>query len=408
MIMSFFFRSALTAIVSILVAHAPAQAQATNGPGVTDKEILIGQTMPYSGPASAFATVGLAQAAYFKMINDQGGINGRTVRLLSYDDAYSPPKTVEQTRRLVESDEVLLIFQSMGTAHGAAVQKYLNTKKVPQLFIATGATRFNDPKGSPWTLAFNPNFKTEGRIYGKYILQNQPDAKIGILFQNDDLGKDYVAGLKEELGPKAASMVVAELSYEVSDPTVDNQLARLRALGANVLFDMSSPKFAAQAIKKLAEMDWKPLHIVDINVTSIGAVLKPAGLDNSKGLVSVSYVKDPADAAWKEDAAVKSWATFMDKYYPAGDKNNFFNAYAYATAELLVEVLTKCGNDLSRDNVLRQATSLRDVKLGMLLPGISISTSAADYRVNRQLQLIRFDGERWQNIGPLITDSASE
>src|SRR5580693_2289416 len=335
---SFFHLAAGTA-VAIALSISSAYAQKKYDTGATDTEIKIGQTIPLSGPASAYGTIGKAQAAYMKMINDEGGINGRKINLIQYDDAYSPPKTVEQVRKLVEGDEVLLTFQLVGTPPNAAVQKYLNAKKVPQLFAATGASRFTDPKNFPWTMGFNPNYFVEGRIYGQYIIKNYPNAKVGVLYQNDDLGKDYLNGLKAGLGDKAATMVVAEASYEVADPTVDSQVLKIKDSGADLFFSASTPKQAAQAIKKIAELDWHPVHILDINATSVGAVMKPAGLDASKGVISVNYGKDPLDPTWKDDPGMKKYFDFMAKYYPEGDKNSNFNAYGFSTAQLMVHVL---------------------------------------------------------------------
>ena len=392
--------------VAIALSVSTAYAQKKYDTGATDTEIKIGQTVPFSGPASAYATIGKTQAAYFKMINDQGGVNGRKLNLIQYDDAYSPPKAVEQVRKLVEGDEVLLTFQIVGTPSNAAVQKYLNQKKVPQLFAATGATRFSDFKNFPWTMGFNPNYQSEGRIYGKYILANYPNAKIGVLFQNDDLGRDYVTGLKDGLGDKAKTMIVGETSYELSDPTIDSQIVKLKSLGADLLYDASTPKFAAQAIKKVADLGWKPVHILDINATSVGAVMKPAGLDNAKGVISVNYGKDPLDPKWKDDAGMKKYFDFMAKYFPEGDKDSNFNVYGFSTAQLLVHVLQKCGDDLTRDNVMKQATSLNNVQLDLSLPGIVVTTSPTDYRVNKQLQMMKFDGERWELSGPILVDDA--
>jgi len=393
-------------VLALALAAPSAHAQKKYDPGATDTEIKIGQTLPFSGPASAYASIGKTQAAYFNMINEQGGVNGRKINLIQYDDAYSPPKAVEQVRKLVESDEVLLTFQMIGTPSNAAVQKYLNTKKVPQLFAATGASRFTDPKNFPWTLAFNPNYFVEGRIYGQYILKQYPNAKVGVLYQNDDLGRDYLNGIKSGLGDKAATMVVAEASYEVSDPTVDSQILKLKSAGADVLFSASTPKFAAQAIKKNAELGWKPVHIVDINATSVGAVMQPAGLDASKGVISVNYGKDPLDPTWKDDPGMKKYFDFMAKYYPEGDKNSSFNSYGYGTAQLLVHVLKQCGDDLTRENILKQATNLKDVQLDLALPGIVNTTTPNDYRVNKQLQMMRFNGERWEMFGPILEDTS--
>ncbi len=399
------FHLVTASAVAIALSASSAYAQKKYDSGATDTEIKIGQTVPFSGPASAYATIGKAQAAYFKMINDQGGINGRKINLIQYDDAYSPPKAVEQVRKLVESDEVLLTFQIVGTPSNAAVQKYLNSKKVPQLFAATGAAKFTDPKNFPWTLGFNPSYFVEGRIYGQYILKNHPDAKIGVLYQNDDLGKDYLNGIKAGLGDKAKTMIVGEASYEVTDPTIDSQILKLKDAGATLLFSASTPKQAAQAIKKNAEIGWKPIHIVDINATSVGAVLKPAGLEASKDILSTNYGKDPLDPQWKDDAGMKRYFDYMAKYYPEGDKDSSFNSYGYSTAQLLVHVLKQCGDDLTRENVMKQATNLKEVTLDLSLPGMTATTTADDYRVNKQMQMMKFNGERWELFGPIITDT---
>jgi branched-chain amino acid transport system substrate-binding protein len=398
---------ATAATLAIAISTTSALAQKKYDTGATDTEIKIGQTVPFSGPASAYASIGKTQAAYMKMINDAGGVNGRKIELIQYDDAYSPPKAVEQVRKLVESDEVLLTFQIIGTPSNAAVQKYLNQKKVPQLFAATGASKFTDPKNFPWTMGFNPNYQTEGRIYGQYIIKNHPNAKIGVLYQNDDLGKDYVIGLKAGLGSQASKMIVAEASFEVSDPTIDSQIIRLKDAGADLLFDASTPKQAAQAIKKVAELGWKPIHILDINATSVGAVMKPAGLEASKGVISTNYGKDPLDPQWKDDAGMKRYFAFMAKYYPDGDKDSLINTYGYSTSQVLLEVLKRCGDDLTRENIMKQATSLNNVITDLGLPGMSGSTSPTDYRINKQLQMMKFDGERWQLFGPIITDDAA-
>ena len=391
--------------VAIALLASPGHAQKKYDPGATDTEIKIGQTVPFSGPASAYASIGKTQAAYFHMINEQGGVNGRKINLIQYDDAYSPPKAVEQVRKLVESDEVLLTFQIIGTPSNAAVQKYLNAKKVPQLFAATGASKFTDPKNFPWTLGFNPNYFVEGRIYGQYILKQYPNARVGVLYQNDDLGRDYLNGLKAGLGDKASTMIVAEASYEMSDPTIDSQIIKLKSAGADLFFNASTPKFAAQAIKKNAELGWKPVHILDINATSVGAVMQPAGLEASKGVISVNYGKDPLDPTWKDDPGMKKYFDFMAKYFPEGDKNSNFNTYGYSTAQLMVHVLKQCGDDLTRENVLRQATNLKNVQLDLSLPGIVGNTTPNDYRVNKQLQMMRFNGERWELFGPILEDS---
>src|SRR3569833_3837633 len=353
-----FLKLATAGALATTLLMSSASAQKKYDTGATDTEIKIGQTVPLSGPASAYATVGKAQAAYIKMINDQGGVNGRKINLIQYDDAYSPPKAVEQVRKLVESDEVLLTFQLLGTPSNAAVQKYLNAKKVPQLFAATGASKFTDPKNFPWTMGFNPNYFVEGRIYGQYILKEHPNAKIGVLYQNDALGKDYLNGIKAGLGDKAAKMIVTEASYEVSDPTVDSQVLKINDAGADLFFSATTPKQAAQAIKKIYELGWKPVHILDINATSVGAVMKPAGLEASKGVISVNYGKDPLDPTWKDDAGMKRYFEFMAKYYPDGDKDSSFNSYGYSTTQLLIHVLKACGDNLTRENVMKQATSL--------------------------------------------------
>jgi branched-chain amino acid transport system substrate-binding protein len=393
--------------VAVALSASSAYAQKKYDTGASDTEIKIGQTVPFSGPASAYATIGKAQAAYINMINEQGGVNGRKINLIQYDDAYSPPKAVEQVRKLVESDEVLLTFQIIGTPSNAAVQKYLNSKKVPQLFAATGASKFTDPKNFPWTMGFNPNYFVEGRIYGQYILKEYPNAKVGVLYQNDDLGKDYLNGIKAGLGDKAATMIVAEASYETSDPTIDSQILKLKSAGVDLFFSASTPKFAAQAIKKNAELDWHPVHILDINATSVGAVMQPAGLEASKGVISVNYGKDPADPTWKDDAGLKKYFDFMAKYFPDGDKNSSFNTYGFTTTQLLIYVLKQCGDDLTRENILKQASNLKNVQLDLALPGILANTTPTDYRVNKQLQMMKFNGERWELFGPIIEDTGA-
>ena len=383
------------------VATGPAAAQKKYDPGASDTEIKIGNIMPYSGPASAYGTIGKAQAAYFRMINEQGGINGRKINFISYDDAYSPPKTVEQARKLVESDEVLLIFSSLGTATNSAIQKYLNTKKVPQLFVATGATKWGDPKNFPWTMGYQPNYQSEGRIYAKYIVQHHPAGKVAVLFQNDDYGKDVLKGLKDGLGSRTA-MIVAEMPYETADPTVDSQIVRLKASGADVFVNITTPKFAAQAIKKVAELGWKPLHILNNVSASVGAVLRPAGLENAKDILTTSYLKDQTDPALADDPGVVKWRAFMDKYYPEGDKTNSSNVSGYVTASLLVQVLKQCGDNLTRENVMKQAASLKDFSSDVLLPGIRINTGPNDFFPIEQMQLMKFNGESWELFGDII------
>jgi branched-chain amino acid transport system substrate-binding protein len=397
-----FSRLAIVAGVALAVSATTAFAQKKYDTGATDTEIKVGQTAPFSGPASAYATIAKAQAAYIKMINEQGGVNGRKINLIQYDDAYSPPKTVEQVRKLVESDEVLLTFQLVGTPGNAAVQRYLNQKKVPQLLAGTGADRFSDYAQFPWTIGFNPSYQTEGRIYAQYILANHPDGKIAVFFQNDDLGRDYVTGLKAGLGDKASKMIVAESSYELSEPTIDSHIVKLKNSGADVFFNASTPKFAAQAIKKMAEMDWRPVHIMDINATGVSEVMKPAGAENSKGIISVNYGKDMYDPQWKDDEGMKRFWAFMDKYYPEGNRMSSFNGYGYSTTQLLVEILKRCGDDLTRENVMKQTTGLKGVVLDLALPGITINSSPTDYRLNKQLQMMKFDGDRWIGFGPII------
>jgi branched-chain amino acid transport system substrate-binding protein len=383
------------------IAASPAAAQKKYDPGASDTEIKVGNIMPYSGPASAYAVIGKTEAAYFNKINAEGGINGRKINFISYDDSYSPPKAVEQARKLVESDEVLLIFQSLGTPSNSAIQKYMNAKKVPQLFVATGATKWNDPKDFPWTMGWQPSYQSEGRIYAQYLLKNQPNGKIGILYQNDDYGKDYLKGFKDGLAGKM--QIVAEVPYETSDPTVDSQMINLKASGADVFLNVTTPKFAAQAIKKAAEIDWKPLHVLNNVSISVASVLKPAGLENAKGLVSTYYGKDPSDPTWKDDAGVKEWGAFMDKWFPEGNKADVNTVYGYGVAQTLVQVLKQCGDDLTRENVMKQAANLHDLALPMLLPGIKINTAPDNYAPIDQLQMIHFTGERWETFGPVMS-----
>ena len=389
--------------LGVLLA-SPAFAQKKYDPGASDTEIKIGHTNPYSGPASAYGLVGKTQAAYFKMINEQGGVNGRKINFISYDDAYNPPKTVEQTRKLVESDEVLLLFQGLGTPAQAAVQKYLNDKKIPQLLVSSGATRFTDPKSFPWTMAYNPNYQSEGHIYAQLVLKQYPNAKIGILMQNDDFGKDYVKGFKDALGAKA-NMIVSEATYEVSDPTVDSQMVKLKNSGADLFFNVSTPKFAAQSMKKAAELGWKPVHLLNINSTPVASVMIPAGPENSKGTISVNYGKDPLDPQWANDEGMKKYKAFMAKYAPDMDPNNTLSSYGYGAAQLMVYILKQCGDDLTRANVMKQATNIKNYVADLSLPGMSASTSPDDYRINKQFQLMKFNGERWELFGEIMTDT---
>ncbi|MBR0779192.1 ABC transporter substrate-binding protein [Bradyrhizobium diazoefficiens] len=380
-----------------------ASAQKKYDTGATDTEIKIGNIMPYSGPASAYGVIGKTEEAYFRKINAEGGINGRKINFVSYDDAYSPPKTVEQARKLVESDEVLLVFNPLGTPPNSAIQKYLNQKKVPQLFVATGATKWNDPQNFPWTMGWQPNYQSETIIYAKYILKNKPDAKIAVLYQNDDYGKDYLKGFKDGLGAKAASMIVSEDSYEVSEPTIDSHIVRLKASGADVFMNITTPKFAAQAIKKNAELGWKPLHFLNNVSASIGSVIKPAGFENAQDIISSQYLKDPTDPQWKNDAAMIAWNQFLDKYYPEANRADASVMYAYIVSQGLVQVLKACGDDLTRENVMKQAASLKDYEPGGLLPGIKVNTSPTDFAPLSQLQLIRFKGEIWDRFGEILS-----
>jgi branched-chain amino acid transport system substrate-binding protein len=390
-------------VAAVSVGVNPAAAQKKYDPGATDSEIKIGNIMPYSGPLSAYALIGRTEAAFFNKVNAEGGINGRKINFISYDDAFSPPKTVEQARKLVESDEVLLIFQSLGTPTNNAIQKYLNDKKVPQLFVATGATKFGDPKGFPWTMGWQPTYQTEGRIYAKYILQHHPDGKIGILYQNDDSGRDYIKGLKDGLGAEAARrMIVAELPYDPSETTVDSQIVTLKTMGADIFFNETSPKFAALAIRRAAEIGWKPVQFLASISNSVGSVLKPAGLENAKGILSTNYLKDATDPTWKDDPALGEWAAFMDKYFPEGDKSSTFSVYGYLTGQTLVQVLKQCGDELTRENVMRQAANLKNLELGMLLPGIKINTGPNDYFPIEQMQMSRFTGDHGELFGPMI------
>jgi branched-chain amino acid transport system substrate-binding protein len=395
-------RMLLASIAGAAVAMAgPALAQKKYDPGASDTEIKIGNTNPYSGSASAYGLIGKTIDAYFKKVNAEGGINGRKITFISYDDAYSPPKAFEQVRKLVESDEVLLVFQPLGTPSNSAIHKYLNTKKVPQLFVATGATKWGDPKNFPWTMGWQPNYQSEGRIYAEYLLKNHPNGKIGILYQNDDYGKDYVKGLKDGLAGKI--QIVSEQPYEPSDPTVDSQIINLKASGADVFFNVTTPKFAAQAIKKAYEIGWKPVHLLNNVSNSVGSVLKQAGLEASKGVLSTGYLKDPTDPTWDNDPGKKDWLAFMDKYFPEGDKSSSFTAYGYSVAQTLVLVLKQCGDDLTRANVMKQAANLKSVQLPMALPGIVLNTSPTDFFPFEQMQMQRFTGERWELFGPIIS-----
>ena len=392
----------LVAVLAAALASPAAFAQKKYDPGASDAEIKIGNTNPYSGPASAYGTIGKSIGAYFKMINDQGGVNGRKITFISYDDGYSPPKTVEMVRKLVEQDEVLFVFQTLGTPSNTAIHKYMNMKKVPQLHVATGATKWNDPKEFPWTMGWQPNYQTEAHVYAQYILKTKPDAKIAILFQNDDYGKDYLKGMRDGLGDKAATMIVKEVSYEVTDPTVDSQVVQLQASGADVFFNITTPKFAAQAIRKAYDLGWKPMHFLNNVSSSVGSVLTPAGLDKSVGVITTQYGKDPTDPNWKDDPGMKRWAEFMKKYYPEGSMIDASNVYGYAVAQTLVQVLKQCGNNLTRENVMLQAAGMKDFVTDSALPGIKINTSATDFAPIESVQLAKFDGKTWVLFGEIM------
>jgi branched-chain amino acid transport system substrate-binding protein len=391
------------ALVMLAATSSGALAQKKYDIGATDTEIKIGNIMPYSGPASAYGVIGKTEQAYFNKINAEGGINGRKINFISYDDGYSPPKTVEQARKLVESDEVLFIFNPLGTPPNSAIQKYMNAKKVPQLFVATGATKWNDPKEFPWTMGWQPNYQSESHIYAKYILKNKPDARIAVLYQNDDYGKDYLKGLKDGLGAKAASMIVAEESYETTEPTIDSHIVKLKASGADVFFNVATPKFAAQAIKKVTEVDWKPLHFLNNVSASIGSVIVPAGMENAQDIISSAYLKDTSDPQWKDDAGMKAFDEFLTRYFPEGNRIDASVMYGYTAAQGLVYVLKNCGDDLTRENIMKQAASINALELGGLLPGIKVQTGATDFAPISQLQLEKFKGKKWELFGDIIS-----
>jgi len=388
-------------VLAAALAASPALAQKKYDPGASDKEIKIGNINPYSGPASAYGAIGKAIGAYFKKVNDEGGINGRKINFVTYDDGYSPPKAVEMARKLVEQDEVLFIFQSLGTPSNSAIHKYMNAKKVPQLFVATGASKWNDPKNFPWTMGWQPNYQTEGTIYAQHILKNTPNAKIGILYQNDDFGKDVLQGFKSGLGAKTG-MIVKEVTYEVSDPTVDSQMTQLQSSGADTFINITTPKFAAMAIRKAYDSGWKPVHYVNNVGAAVGSVLVPAGLEKSVGVMTTRYLKDPTDKASANDPAILEWTAFMKKYYPDGnllDSNPF---YGWAVAQTMVQVLKQCGDNLTRENVMKQAASLKDFALSALVSGITINTSATDFAPIQAMQLTKFDGKQYQPFGEIM------
>jgi branched-chain amino acid transport system substrate-binding protein len=390
------------AIVGLALNASAAWAQKKYDTGATDTEIKIGNIMPYSGPASAYGTIGKAAAAYFKKINDEGGINGRKINFISVDDGYSPPKTVEMARRLVEQDQVLLVWGPLGTPSNTAIQKYMNAKKVPQLHVYTGASKWNDPQHFPWTMGWQPSYQAESKIYAAHILKTKPDAKIAVLYQNDDYGKDYLEGFEKGLGAKAKTMIIAKASYETSDPTVDSQIVQLQASGANVFFNITTPKFAAMAIRKAYDIGWKPVQYLNSVSGSIGSVLTPAGLEKSVGIISVEYLKDPLDPAWKDDKGMNDWRAFMAKYYPEGKLTDVFNVSGYGAAQTLVQVLKQCGDNLTRENVMKQAANLKDLQLDVMLPGIKINTGPTDFAPLEAEQLARFDGKEWARFGEVI------
>ena len=395
-----------TALIATVAMNGTALAQKKYDTGASDTEIKIGNIMPYSGPASAYGVIGKTEEAYFKKINAEGGINGRKINFVTYDDGYSPPKAVEQARKLVESDEVLVVFNPLGTPSNSAIQKYLNSKKVPQLFVATGATKWNDPKDFPWTIGWQPSYQSEARIYAKFLMKEKPAGKIAIMYQNDDFGKDYLKGLKDGLGAKA-SMLIAEESYETSEPTIDNHIVKLKATAADVFINISTPKFAAQAIKKIKEIDWKTMHIVSNVSASVGSVIKPAGFENAQGILSANYAKDGADAQWDNDPGMKKFYAFLEKYYPEANKLDGSVVYGYGVAQTMVKVLEMCGDDLTRANVMKQAASLKDFAPDTLLPGVKITTSATDFAPIEQLQMQRFKGEKWELFGDIISGELS-
>ena len=396
---------AAAAAAALGLVGTNAAAQKKYGPGASDTEIKLGQTMPYSGPASAYGTIGKLHAAYFKMINDAGGVNGRKINLISLDDGYSPPKAVEQVRKLVEQDEVLALFQTLGTPSNSAIHKYVNAKKVPHLLLATGATKWADPKNYPWTLGFNLSYQAEGQIYAKYLLKNKPNAKIAILYQNDDYGKDVLKGVKDGLGAAAAKMIVAEATYEVSDPTVDSQIVTLQGSKADTFINITTPKFGAQAVRKAYDSGWKPLHIINNVSASVGSVLTPAGLDKSVGLLTLHYYKDPNDPQWKDDPAMLEWRAFMGRYYREGDPKDAANLYAYLTAQTMVHILKQAGNDLTRENVMKQAANIKNLKLPLMLPGMALNTTPTDFFLVKQGQLAKFTGSQWELFGEVLSTS---
>ena len=399
-------KSALCA-VALVFANGLALAEGQYGPGVSDTEIKIGNTMPYSGPASSYGTIGKSEAAYFAMINEQGGINGRKINFISRDDGYSPPKTFEQARQLVEQEEVLALFQTLGTPPNSAIREYLNEHKVPQLFVATGASKWNDPKHYPWTMGWQPSYQIEARVYARFILKNLPLAKIAVLYQNDDVGKDYLAGLREGLGDKADKMIVATESYETTDPTIDSQILSLRRSGAEIMVTLAIPKFALQAIRKIYDIGWKPTHFLTNTSASVAVVMRPVGPEKSTGIITAGYIKEPTDPQWQDSPEYKEWLAWMRKYYPLGNTADGFNVYGYSVAQTMVALLKQCGHNLTRDNLMKEAANIRDLRLPMLLPDIVVSTAANDFAPIKQMQLEKFDGNTWQLFGELLSGATN-
>jgi branched-chain amino acid transport system substrate-binding protein len=404
-IQSYAKSAALAGLLAVSVVSA-AYAQKKYDPGATDTEIKIGNIMPYSGPASAYAVIGKTEDAYFRKINSEGGINGRKINFISYDDGYSPPKAVEQARKLVEADEVLLIFNPLGTPSNSAIQKYMNTKKVPQVFVSSGAAKWNDPKNFPWTIGWQPSYQVEARIYAAYVLKNYPGKTIGVMYQNDDFGKDYIVGLHEGLGDQAGKLIVAEASYETTSPTVDSQVVQIKNANPDIFINVATPKFAAQAIKKIAEMAWHPVQFLSNVSASVGGVLQPAGIEASQGVLSAAYLKDPKDKTWDNDTAMNEWRAFMTKWYPEGDQTDSATTFGYGVAKGLEQVLKQCGDDLTRENVMKQAANL-NFEIGVYLPGTRIKTSPTDFAPLEQLQMMRFKGESWELFGPLMSGEKS-
>jgi len=401
--MTFSRRNLLCAAIATgaLALSAGAHAQKKYDTGASDTEIKLGHIVPYSGPASAYGTVGKAMAGYYQMINDQGGVNGRKIKLLSMDDAYNPAKTVEVARQLVEHEGVLALVSPLGSSQNAAIVKYMNIKKVPHIFLSTGATRWGDYQNFPWTMGWQPTYQAEGQIYAQHILKNTPNAKIAIVYQNDDFGKDYLKGFLDGLGDKAKTMVIKQITFQVADPTIDSQIIEAKGSGADVLFEITTPKFAAMAIKKVAELGWKPVHYLSSVSQSIAGVLKPAGFDNATGIISVTYLRDPLDPRWKDAKEVQEYLAWMKKYYPEGDPADQLNVNGYSLAQTMIEVIRKAGDNLTHENIIKQAANL-DIVLPMVYPGIPLKTSPTDYYPLERMQPVKFNGKTWEPLGPVL------